>query len=108
MALRPNEHLVSNIGGVREIIGIDEASDQIWHRVEQDAEDILDQQKATHSTKDAGRWTDGNGRHIAEIPMVIVQKMKEEDGIDLITGQYESKRLRYVLRTKYPYLLTGM
>lgn len=107
MGLRPGEVVVSDFGGVREIVGFDETDDRIWHRIEQDATQILDQQKATHSTKDAGRWSDGNGRHIAEIPMGIVMQMKQEDGIDLL-GEYDSKRLRYVLRTKYPYLLTGM
>lgn len=108
MALRPGEFVVSDVGGVKEIIGIDETDDRIWHRMEQDAQSVLDQQRATHSTKDAGRWSDGNGRHIAEIPMVIVLEMKEKHGIDLLTGQYESKDLRRVLDFYYPYLKTGM
>lgn len=107
MGLRPGEFVVSNSGGVKEIIGIDETNDRIWHRVEQDVQSILDQQRATHSIKDAGRWSDGNGRHLAEIPMSIVLEMKKMHGLDLLSGQYDSKHLRRVLDVHYPHLKTG-
>lgn len=110
MPARHGEMLLSAspCGTLREYLGFDDTDGRIWRRQEHDATDILEQQKATHTDRRAGWWSEGNGRELCDIPMGIALQWKDE-GFDIITPgvRIDKKELMRRLNGDYAYLKTG-
>jgi hypothetical protein len=110
MPARAGERLIdrSPCGTFREYVGFDETGDRLYQRFEHDATAILDRQKATHSDKRAGWWTEGNGRELCDIPLGVALEWKAE-GFDIVTPgvKIDKKELLRRLNGEYAYLKTG-
>jgi hypothetical protein len=64
----------------------DEGSEQWGIRAVQDVQPILDANKAAFDHDNRG-WKGDGMHHVARIPMVVIEKFKVEQGIDLLTDQ---------------------
>lgn len=67
----------------------DEAQDRLVVQRTQDIEPILEENKLKANNADSN-WT-GEFHHVASIPCVIIEKVKNETGLDLMTCSREER-----------------
>lgn len=91
--------------GIREYVDYDEATDGLILRTEQDCEGILDLNKDSQNDSSEGwRGEDNSMWRVASIPLVLIQKWLQEDGIDVFNQDHMPAVLRKLNDPEYRYL----
>ena len=73
--------------------------------------DISEAKEFVKEQREIGRNPKSHYQHMAEIPMIIVLELQTKWGLDILDADFMSdpaakNRLKYILKTEYPDLLT--
>ena len=73
--------------------------------------DVSEAKQFVKEQREIGRNTKSHYQHMAEIPMIIVLELQTKWGMDIMGPDFMANpanvtRLKYILKTEYPDLLT--
>lgn len=92
--------------GIRRSVELDESEGRFVFHAEQDIEAIVDNNKAL-ANAGRGFTPSGDMKHLADIPLIIVEKWKNELGVDIFNKDHAKKVKQLLDDPDWRYLRTS-